>query len=353
MSETLGSGLTTLVFDWGDTVMRDFPEYSAPMADWPRVEAVPGIASTLAALRGRCSLALASSAEVSTPADVRRALERVGLGEAFSAIFTARELGVNKTHPDFYPRVLERLDCRPEQALMTGDSYSGDVLAARRAGLRTAWYNPGGAICPDPRVPHDLELADLADLPQALEQPRLPGADECRALILQHGGNEGLLAHVQAVAWAAYRSAAALQRAGIPVNPILAQRGGLLHDLDKVESGVQGRPHGELSAELLLGRGHPALAEIARRHVITRILEPGRGPRTWEERLVFYADKLVEGSRLAGLEERMTALMARYPQYADQIQRSRPLLETLEAEICGHLGLEREAYYALLRQGAP
>jgi len=35
--------IRALIFDWGDTVMRVFPEFSGPMAHWPRVEAVHGI----------------------------------------------------------------------------------------------------------------------------------------------------------------------------------------------------------------------------------------------------------------------------------------------------------------------
>jgi putative hydrolase of the HAD superfamily len=30
-----------LLFDWGDTLMRVFPEYVGPMAAWPKVEAMP------------------------------------------------------------------------------------------------------------------------------------------------------------------------------------------------------------------------------------------------------------------------------------------------------------------------
>ena len=38
-------GWTTLrgvVWDWGDTLMRDIPGQKGPMVDWPHVEAMPG-----------------------------------------------------------------------------------------------------------------------------------------------------------------------------------------------------------------------------------------------------------------------------------------------------------------------
>ena len=43
MSETRRDRETRcLLLDWGDTVMRVFPEYEGPMLTWPRVEAVEG-----------------------------------------------------------------------------------------------------------------------------------------------------------------------------------------------------------------------------------------------------------------------------------------------------------------------
>ncbi|RPJ49817.1 MAG: GNAT family N-acetyltransferase, partial [Chloroflexi bacterium] len=42
-----------LVFDWGNTLMRVFPEYSGPMASWPEVADVDGAVNALEALLGR------------------------------------------------------------------------------------------------------------------------------------------------------------------------------------------------------------------------------------------------------------------------------------------------------------
>ena len=38
-----------ILFDWGDTLMRVFPEFEGPMFTWPRVEVVSGIKETLVA----------------------------------------------------------------------------------------------------------------------------------------------------------------------------------------------------------------------------------------------------------------------------------------------------------------
>jgi putative hydrolase of the HAD superfamily len=40
----------TILFDWGDTVMRDDPASTIPMAEWPTIHVIEGIAETLAYL---------------------------------------------------------------------------------------------------------------------------------------------------------------------------------------------------------------------------------------------------------------------------------------------------------------
>ena len=130
-----------LLFDWGDTVMRVLP-FDGPMSEWPEVEAVPGVRAAVEALHPRFTIGLATNAEDSLAADIRRALERCNLSQFFDHIFCFREVGHRKPSPEFYRAVLQALDLDPEQVFMIGDSFEGDVLAANEAGLRAVWFNP-------------------------------------------------------------------------------------------------------------------------------------------------------------------------------------------------------------------
>ena len=37
------AGIKVIVFDWDETLIPDFPEYTCPMVDLPGVELIPGI----------------------------------------------------------------------------------------------------------------------------------------------------------------------------------------------------------------------------------------------------------------------------------------------------------------------
>ncbi len=144
--------------------MRVFPEYPGPMARWPRVEAVQGVAQALQSLGAHYRLVLATNAAESGCELVREALRRVDLDQCFDAVLTARELGMRKPDPAFFQRALEALGCTPLEAVMVGDDYEADVVGAKRAGLRAFWFNPSGSACPIIPPLHDAELHAMAEL---------------------------------------------------------------------------------------------------------------------------------------------------------------------------------------------
>lgn len=333
--------IRTVILDWGDTVMRNLP-YAGPMAHWPRVEAVAGVEGALAALHGRRRLVLATNAADSGEALVRQALARAGLERYFDAVLTARELGLRKPDPAFFQAVLQATGAVPSEAAMVGDDYAADVAGPKALGLRAVWFNPQAQPCPQAAALHDAEVRAMADLPAALDRPFLPDTAECLELLSAQEAPAALLAHVRAVAATAYRLAEGLRSRGVAVDPLLAHRGGLLHDLDKVTARRLGRTHGELGAELLRNAGRLELAAIVERHLMFTILDPGRGPATWEQKLVFYADKIVEGERTVSLDERLAALSRRYPENAGRMRACLPAMRALEAEICAALGTSPE-----------
>jgi putative nucleotidyltransferase with HDIG domain len=323
------------------------------MADWPEVAAVEGAGDMLHALSGRYRLGIASSAIDSNAAQVEAALQRVGMGGVFEAIFTSHEAQGRKPERAYFRTLQSALGIEPEEVALVGDSYASDVLGARQAGWKAVWYNPENRPCPGLAPLHSVEVFRLADLPSALNGLRLPDLETCQAWLQSQGNSAGIMLHVQVVAAISYRMALWLRAAGFTVDPVLAHRGGLLHDVAKLSarhSGIEGMNHGEWGARFLEKRGQPELAEIARRHLLGYLLEEALKPVTWEQKLVHYADKLVEGSRVVPLEERTAALLQRYPQSESLIRDSQPALHELQNEICSALACNPEQLILRLRE---
>jgi putative hydrolase of the HAD superfamily len=131
-----------LLLDWGDTVMKVFPEQPGPMCEWPVVEATEGVKAALEQLHPTFTIALATNAQDSEEADVRRALARCGIAPWFDHIFCFRRVGHRKPEPAFYRTVLAELGLEPSRVFMVGDSFDGDVRAANALGIRAVWFAP-------------------------------------------------------------------------------------------------------------------------------------------------------------------------------------------------------------------
>jgi putative nucleotidyltransferase with HDIG domain len=332
-----------MVFDWGDTLMRVFPEYDGAMVDWPQVSAVDGAGKALEQLHGRFRLFVATNAAESSARQVCAALERVELAQYIERVFTMHELNSRKPDPAFFLALSEQIGVLPQDCVMVGDDLQVDIAGAISAGWRAMWLNPGSLPYPALLPLHDADIAGMDDLSAAQETLRLPRYMQCLQWLQSAGASHNLLAHVHTVAALAYQMALWIRNNGHAVDPILAHRGGLLHDLSKAtsfQSPDHRLDHGEMAAQLLSDTQQPVLAEIARRHLLFRPLEPGRSPETIEQKLVFFMDKLVEHNRVVTLEERIHHLRQRYTLDPARLDALMPHLHTMQMELCSLAGLD-------------
>ena len=131
----------TVLFDWGDTVMRDYPERTNPMVEWESVEVVDGIADVLAYLHstGR-QIVLATSAEISDENQIRGALARGGLDQYFSRIYCFKNTNLPKGD-EFYRFILKDLQLSASDALMVGDGFEKDIRIPNALGMFAVWFN--------------------------------------------------------------------------------------------------------------------------------------------------------------------------------------------------------------------
>jgi FMN phosphatase YigB (HAD superfamily) len=106
---------------------------------------------------------LASNLAKPYAAPVRTLL--AGLVDGFCLSF---EVGSVKPEPAFYRKLTSGVTCRPEEALMTGDTLRTDVRGARAFGLQTVHINRKRTATMSGSIRSLRELADW------LEQPATP-----------------------------------------------------------------------------------------------------------------------------------------------------------------------------------
>lgn len=130
-----------IIFDWGDTLMKDFTQYEGPMVQWPYVEVIPGIKEALSEINKNYLCCVASNAGDSDGKLMELALKRVELDKFFTAFFTSRELNVEKPNKRFFEEILNRLNMKPDEVIMVGNDYSKDIEPAKTVGMSTILYS--------------------------------------------------------------------------------------------------------------------------------------------------------------------------------------------------------------------
>ena len=126
------------------------------------------VGDVLRALARRARLALVSNTII--PGDHhRRTLERFGLLRWFECALWSANFGRRKPDPAMLEHVLGELGVPARRALFVGDKLRTDVLAARRAGVRSVHLRRRGGAGEGETAP-DFVIRDLRELPLLLDR---------------------------------------------------------------------------------------------------------------------------------------------------------------------------------------
>ncbi len=151
---------------------------------------------------------------------------------------------------------------------------------------------------------------------------RLPAREQALQFLSESGCRENVVRHVEAVSELAVEIAQTLKKRGLNVDVGLVEIGALMHDIGR--SKTHSVHHAVVGAEIAKSLDMPeSIVLIIQRHVgggITagesRKLGWPRGiyvPQTLEEKIVSYADKLIEGSRRVPIEKTIEAFSKELP----------------------------------------
>ncbi|MGD0397167.1 MAG: HD domain-containing protein [Nitrososphaerales archaeon] len=165
-----------------------------------------------------------------------------------------------------------------------------------------------------------------------------PSGEEALRLHRKCGSNDAIISHCRTVAKVTAILAEEFRRQGKEVDSKAAVAGALLHDIGR--SRVQTVRHGLVGSEILEGEGvDEVVVQIVRRHVGAGI-SPEEAktlglpdldyvPKTREQVIVCFADKMVDADRVRPLE----AEVRRFERKGHDVGRLMALRQSLEADL--------------------
>jgi uncharacterized protein len=200
----------------------------------------------------------------------------------------------------------------------------------------------------------------------------LPSSQECFAILAEHHVPPHIVNHSKAVAKLAVFLARRLNENGTAVNTTLLETACLLHDLlrvhdfkeadynrfeqnlpeeqqakwQKLRSKYKAISHEDAAYDILKEQ-YPAVALTIKRHRYMALLDESEKPQSWEEKLLYYADKRVMHETIVPLKDRLAEghkrnIFQHGSAAQSKINTSKvdPLIFQMEKEIFEKIGLD-------------
>ncbi|MBI2558106.1 HD domain-containing protein [Candidatus Woesearchaeota archaeon] len=163
-----------------------------------------------------------------------------------------------------------------------------------------------------------------------MNEMTIPTKQECLKLLNKNKTPFKIIKHTKTVCKIAEDIADKLIRKGVKLNKRLVVAAALLHDIEKA------KPRHVVKGTMLLKKlGYPEVADVIKKHSLYKLGQKNRRPNTFEEKIVFYADKRAKGNKIVSLEKRFKALEKHY-----KVNLSKELIFTKKIEK-GLLGNEK------------
>lgn len=171
----------------------------------------------------------------------------------------------------------------------------------------------------------------------------IPSEGDALALHKKYGSNERIIDHCKTVAGVAMVIADEFEKRGKEVDSRVVLAGALLHDIGR--SRIQTVRHGLEGSQMLEGEGVDGkVVEVVRKHVgagissveaeTLNLPDYDYVPRTLEERIVCFADKMVDSDKVRPFE----AEVQRFAKKGHDVER----LLALKKELTEALGSDPE-----------
>lgn len=163
----------------------------------------------------------------------------------------------------------------------------------------------------------------------------IPTEEQAKALWDKYNLSKEKRTHVALVARVAMFFAK-----NINVHKPLLLAAALLHDIDKNIHRAPGERHPDTSVRVLREEHMDEVADIVKTHSLHAVLDPNISPKTWEEKILYLADKMVKYD-IVGVDKRFALWRAENlpPDAIKILDESYPKVKALENEMFSLLGV--------------
>lgn len=90
-------------------------------------------------------------------------LDRIGIARYVETLVVPEAIGFSKPDPRIFEAALTELGGTPERSVMIGDSWTSDIMGARKLGLHAIWLNRYGHTCPEPNSASEVTSLEPVD----------------------------------------------------------------------------------------------------------------------------------------------------------------------------------------------
>jgi HAD superfamily phosphatase (TIGR01668 family) len=124
--------IKAIIFDIGNTLLKE-----------DSGQAYPHVIDTLKQLKDKYRLAVISNVLPTTPAEkVHQILRESQLLDFFEFVLVSSELGVSKPDTKIFNVALEKMNVKPEEVVIVGNTISTDIFGGNRVGMKTILIQP-------------------------------------------------------------------------------------------------------------------------------------------------------------------------------------------------------------------
>lgn len=172
----------------------------------------------------------------------------------------------------------------------------------------------------------------------------IPSQNKCFELLKKYNFPEEKMRHVRLVSDVAKFLGVKIKKKKpkLKVNVSLLVAAGLLHDIDKNIPKNPGEKHPVTGARVLKEEGYGEVGEVVLKHDLNAFLDPDRTPKTWEEKVLALADKMVKNEIITVDERYKLWREENIPDQNAILDATYPYLKNLEKEVFGIIKIRPE-----------